>query len=186
MTAGGSAFARPYVDALFEVAGSADAVDALLPSLDTVARALDSSDELRAVLANPGVGRKERRALVAALAKAAQAPAVAERLLRALLDRGRLPKLPAVLEAVRRRLDEERGVVEATVRSAAPLDDDAARGIREALEARTGTRVRLRAELDPALLSGFVVRLGSEVFDASLARRLARARKALEGASGAA
>ena len=56
----------------------------------------------------------------------------------------------------------------------------------EALEARTGTRVRLRTELDPSLLSGFVVRLGSEVFDASLARRLARARKALEGAAGAA
>ena len=58
--------------------------------------------------------------------------------------------------------------------------------IREALEARTGTRVRLRTELDPSLLSGFVVRLGSEVFDASLSHRLTRARKALEGASGAA
>ena len=58
--------------------------------------------------------------------------------------------------------------------------------IREALEARTGTRVRLRTEIDPSLLSGFVVRLGSEVFDASLARRLTRARKALEGAAGAA
>jgi F-type H+-transporting ATPase subunit delta len=186
MKAAGSAFARPYVDALFEVAASADAVEALLPSLDTVARALDSSEELRAFLANPGVGRAERRGLVASLAAAAKAPPHAERLLRALLDRGRLPKLPAVLAAVRERLDVERGVVEATVLSAGPLDDGAATGIREALEARTGTKVRLRTEIDPSLLSGFVVRLGSEVFDASLARRLARARKALEGASGAA
>ena len=69
MKAAGSAFARPYVDALFEVAGSPDAVDALLPSLDTVARALESSEELRDFLANPGVGRKEKRALVASLAR---------------------------------------------------------------------------------------------------------------------
>jgi len=186
MKASGSAFARPYVDALFEVAGSADAVDALLPSLDTVARALDASEELRDLLANPGVGRKEKRALVASLAEAAKAPEVSGRLLRALLDRGRLPKLPAVLSAIREQLDVERGVVEATVTSAVPLDEAAEKGVRDALEARTGTRVRLRTELDPSLLSGFVVRLGSEVFDASLARRLARARKALEGAAGAA
>ena len=182
----GAAFARPYVDALFEVAGGLDAVEALLPSLDVVARALASSDELRAVLANPGVGRKEKRALVAALADAAKAPELAGRLLRALLDRGRLPRLAAVLDAVRQRADRERGIVEANVRAAAPLAPEAAEEIRRALEARAGRRVRLRAETDPSLLSGFVVRLGSEVFDASLSRRLARARKALESASGAA
>ena len=185
MTSSGSAFARPYVDALFEVAGSPDAVEALLPALDTVARALETSGELRDFVANPGVGRKEKRAHVEALAAKAEAPAVATRLLCALLDRGRLPKLAPVLGAIRDRLDEARGVVEATVRSAAPLDADALKGIREALEARTGTRVRLRTELDPSLLSGFVVRLESEVFDASLSHRLTRARKALEGASGA-
>lgn len=182
----GAAFARPYVDALFEVAGSADAVEALLPPLDTVARALEGSSELRTVLANPGLGRREKRALVESVAAAAKAPELAGRLLRALLDRGRLPRLAAVLDAVRQRLDLDRGVLEATVRSAAPLGADAEKGIRETLEARTGTRVRLRTELDPSLLSGFVVRLGSEVFDASLSRRLTRARKALEGASGAA
>jgi len=186
MKAAGSAFARPYVDALFEVAGSPDAVDALLPSLDTVARALESSEELRLFVTNPGIGRQEKKALAASLAQAAQAPEVAGRLLAALLDRGRFLKLSSVLEAIREQLDVERGVVEATVRSAAPLGADAENGIREALEARTGTRVRLQTELDPSLLSGFVVRLGSQVFDASLSRRLARARKALESASGAA
>lgn len=186
MTASGSAFARPYVDALFEVAGSADAVDALLPSLDTVARALETSAELREFAANPRFGRKEKRAVIGGLAESANAPVLARRLLEALLDRGRVLKLAGVLEAVREQLDVVRGVVEATVRSAAPLDQAAEKGIREALEARTGTRVRLRTERDPSLLSGFVVRLGSEVFDASLSRRLARARKALEGASGAA
>lgn len=182
----GAAFARPYVDALLEVAGSPDAVDALLPSLDAVAAALDSSDELRGALSSPGVGRKEKRTLVAGLARAAGAPELAARLLEALLDRGRLPKLAAVLEALRDRLDRERDVAEATVLSPAPLPADARAALAAALEARTGTRVRLRSRLDPSLLSGFVVKVGSEVFDASLSRRLARARKALEGASGAA
>ncbi|HMM34533.1 MAG TPA: ATP synthase F1 subunit delta [Thermoanaerobaculia bacterium] len=186
MRAGGAAFTRPYVDALFEVAGSADAVEALLPSLEAVARALDASEELRAFSTNPAIPRAAKRALVASLAGNAGAPELAGRLLRTLLDRGRFLALSAVLDAIRERLDEARGVLEATVRAVAPLGADAETAIREALEARSGTRVRLRTELDPSLLSGFVVRLGSEVFDASLSRRLARARKALEGASGAA
>ncbi|MFN7989895.1 MAG: ATP synthase F1 subunit delta [Thermoanaerobaculia bacterium] len=186
MSDAGSAFARPYVDALFEVAGSPDAVEALLPSLDTVARALETNEELRAFLANPGVGRKEKRGLVEAIAGSANAPVLAARLLRALLDRGRILRLPAVLAAVRDQVDRARGVVEATVRSATPLPADAEAAIRAALESRTGTRVRVRTELDPSLLSGFVVRLGSELFDASLSRRLERARRALESASGAA
>jgi len=182
----GSGFARPYVDALFEVAGTADAVETLLAPLDAFSRAIETSEELRAFLKNPGVGRKEKRALVESLARSAEAPVLADRFLRSLLDRGRVLKIAPVLAAIRDRLDRERGVIEATVRSAAPLDADAENGIREALEARTGTRVRLRTELDPSLLSGFVVRLGSEVFDASLSRRLERARKALESASRAA
>ena len=186
MKAGGAAFTRPYVDALFEVAGSADAVEALLPSLETVARALNASEELRAFSTNPAIPRADKRTLVATLAGSAEAPELAGRLLRTLLDRGRFLALPTVLDAIRDRLDEARGVVEANVRPVAPLGADSETAIREALEARTGTRVRLRTEIDPSLLSGFVVRLGSEVFDASLSRRLARARKALEGASGAA
>jgi len=186
MRASGAAFTRPYVDALFEVAGSADAVEALLPSLETVARALNASEELRAFSTNPAIPRADKRTLVATLAGSAEAPELAGRLLRTLLDRGRFLALPTVLDAIRDRLDEARGVVEANVRTVAPLGADSEAAIREALEARTGTRVRLRTEIDPSLLSGFVVRLGSEVFDASLSRRLARARKALEGASGAA
>ena len=182
----GSAYARPYVDALFEVAGGPDAVEALLPSLETVARALEANEELRAFLANPGIGRKEKRGLLESLAASANAPVLASRLLRALLDRGRALRLAPVLASIRARLDRERGVVEATVRSATPLAPEAEASIRAALEARTGTRVRVRTELDPSLLSGFVVRLGSELFDASLSRRLDKARKALESASGAA
>ena len=186
MKSAGSAFARPYVDALFEVAGGADAVEALLPSLEVLARALETSEELRAFLANPGVGRKEKRALAESLAVSAKAPELAGRLLRALLDRGRALRLGVVVAEVRDRIDRERSVVEATVRSARPLAPDAVEAIRGALEARAGSRVRVRTETDPSLLSGFVVRLGSELFDASLSRRLERARKALEGASGAA
>ena len=61
MRAAGAAFTRPYVDALFEVAGSPDAVEALLPSLDSIARALEASEELRAFATNPAIGRKDKR-----------------------------------------------------------------------------------------------------------------------------
>lgn len=172
-------FTKPYVDALFGVAGSADAVEALLPSLAAFAASLAASDDLRALLANPGVDRARRRAVVKAVAERSGCDALAARLLETLLGNGRLLHLRAVLAALRERIDRERNVVEARVTTATPLAADAAADLRAALEARMNRTIRFATGVDPALLGGFVVKLGSEVFDASLASRLERARRAL-------
>ncbi len=177
-------FAKPYVDALLEVAGSPAAAEALLPGLDALAALLRESDELRAVLGDPGVGRERKNAVLSALAGRLALPELGTRLAETLLSNRRLPHLHDVLAALRERLDRERGVVAATVVTPAPLADGAREALRGALEARTRRQVRLAAEVDPGLLGGFVVRIGSEVFDASLAHRLEKARAAVHAVSG--
>jgi F-type H+-transporting ATPase subunit delta len=82
---------------------------------------------------------------------------------------------------VQGRLDRSRNVVEATLVTSAPLAQPEAERLRTALEGRTGRTVRLTRAVDPALLGGFVVRVGSEVYDASLAHRLRKTRQALHG-----
>ncbi len=174
-----AAFTNPYVDALLAVAGSVEAAGALLPDLDAFARTLGSSPELRELLRNPAVERVRKADLLGAVtAKLGTAP-LAARFLSVLLVNRRLPRLGEVIAAIRERLDRSRNVVEAHLRAARPLADAEAEEIRSALEGRTRRTVRLRTETEPALLGGFVVRIGSEVYDASLASRLARVRAAL-------
>lgn len=177
-------FTKPYVDALLAVAGSAEAASALLPDLDAIARTLGTSPELREILRNPAVERSRKADLLAAItAKAGTAP-LAARFLSVLLANRRIAHVSEVIAAVRERLDRDRNVVEAHVQAARPLAQAEADAIGKALEGRTQRTVRLKVETDPALLGGFVVRIGSEVYDASLATRLARVRAALHGGSG--
>jgi F-type H+-transporting ATPase subunit alpha len=88
-------------------------------------------------------------------------------------------RLSAFLAAVKERLDRERHMLEARVASARPLDEAVFEGLRRMVEGRTGSTVRVVAAVDPSLLGGFVVSVGSARLDASLARRLEKARAAL-------
>jgi F-type H+-transporting ATPase subunit delta len=172
-------FTRPYVDALLAVAGSPAAVAALLPDLEAFSRALGAAADLREVLRNPAVDRAAKVALLDAVAARLGTAPLAARLLRVLLANRRLPHLAEVVAAIRARLDREENVVEAQVRSARPLESGDAEALRKALEGRTRRTVRLVSEADPVLLGGFVVKVGSEVYDASLSTRLQRARAAI-------
>jgi F-type H+-transporting ATPase subunit delta len=172
-------FTRPYVDAFFAVAGSAGAVDAELPALAVVAQAIDANPELAKILANPGVEKTRRKAILDAVAQKAGIGALGGRLLDVLLQNRRVHRLSAFLAAVRERLDRERRILEARVASARPLDEAVFEALRRMVEGRTGSTVRVVASVDPALLGGFVVSVGSARLDASLARRLEKARAAL-------
>lgn len=176
-------FTKPYVDALFSVAGSVEAVEAVLPRIETFARTLKSSEELRSVLKNPGIERPRKDAILTAITNREGIDGLANRFLVTLLHNGRLAGLEELIGAIRDRIDREKNVVEALVSAAVPLDAPAAERIQKVLEERTKKSVRVKQLVDPALLGGFVVQIGSEVYDASLARRLSRAREALHTAS---
>ncbi len=172
-------FTKPYVDALFEVATSRETVEKVVAGLDQIVKLLASSEELRLALANPAHDRARKAAVVEALADRVGLTPLGRRLLQTLLGNRRLTRIDGVLRAIRERLDRDQNVVEAALRTASPMVPEVEAGIRTALEKRTRRTVRLRTTVDPALIGGFVVRLESEVFDASLASRLEKARRAL-------
>lgn len=179
-------FTKPYVDALFAVAGSPDAAEKLVPALEDFARTLEHSGELRSLFLNPRIDRARRLAVLDAIAAKEGTPELAVRLLHSLLANRRIARVAAVVSAVKERLDRERRVREAVLTTAAPIEDGLAKAIRTALEKRTGQGIRLVWKLDRALLGGFVLKVESEIYDASLAHRLERARHALHSVSGAA
>lgn len=179
-----SSFTKPYVDALFETVPLGD-VTGLLDGLAQVADAIALSTDLRSILRNPAVDRKTRGAILEAIAVRAGLPVVGSRLLAILLQNGRIGSLRDVLVAVRERLDRESRAVEAALTTAAHVTATELDALRTALETRTGKTVRLSTATDPTLLGGFVVRVGSEVLDASLKHRLDKIKAAVHGAPAA-
>ena len=172
----GAKFTRAYVDAFFAVAKDPAAELAALEEFRTV---YDHSPDLGKVLSNPGLERKKREALLAAVASRVGMPELSARLLTILLHNGRLSALGEVLAGIRAHLDRDTRAVEARIVTAQPADAAVLEALRALVAARTKKTVRLATAVDPALLGGFVVSVGSARLDASLARRLEKARAAL-------
>lgn len=177
-------FTRPYVEAARESAGSLEAFEALVPGLERLAAAFSGSEELRTLLRNPGVSREHKRAILDAIAARVSLDELGLRLARILLSNRRLPRIAEVATAFREQVNRERRVVEAALKTARPLSESARADLSRALEARTGRSVHLKTGVDPALLGGFIIQIGSDVYDASLSHRLDKAKNALHAATG--
>ena len=89
------------------------------------------------------------------------------------------PEVELVAVHFDRLLDRSRGIVAATVTSAAPLSPDEARAVGARVQAMTGKQVRLSATVDPDLIGGLIVRVGDQWIDASVRGRLERLRDQL-------
>ena len=177
-------FTRPYVEATREAAGTLEAFEALIPELERVAAAVAGSEELRTLLRNPAVARENKRAVLDAVATRSGVGALGLRLVQVLLANRRLPRIAEVAAAFRDQADRERHLAEAALTTASALPEAVVAELTRALQARTGKAIRLKSSVNPALLGGFVVRVGSEVYDASLAHRLEKAKNSLHAATG--
>jgi F-type H+-transporting ATPase subunit delta len=170
--------ARRYAQALYEEALQTGAVDAVDADVALVGETLSGSRDLALMLASPVVARPRKAAVLAALFED-RLSALSLRFLHLLVDKAREQLIPAVVDAYRALRDERLGVVEATVRSARPLPAPDADRLRATLEARVGATVRLRFEVDPALIGGLVVQLGDVVYDRSVHHQLQTLRDTL-------
>ena len=101
------------------------------------------------------------------------------KLLHLLAERDRLVLLGDIVEAYRGRLLRHRGVVEAQVTTATPISDDRTAGLERALQAASGAQVTMTTDVDPELLGGVVARVGTTVYDGSVAHHLRRIRQNL-------
>ena len=139
-----------------------------------------ASADLRTMIASPIVSRDEQGRAIAAVAKAMGLTATVANALALMAGRRRLFVLPQLVRALRARLAEEKGEITADVTTAAPLTDAQAKKLAEVLQARTGKAIRLNAAVDPALIGGLVVKVGSKMIDTSIRSRLAALQNAMK------
>lgn len=167
-----ASLAGRYASALFDLASENGTVTAVEKDLGTLSAALGESPELRGATANPQLSRGAQASAMAALAKHLKLNALTANFLGVLAQNRRLGALPGVISAFKAIAAAQRGEVSAKVTSAHPLSDDQLATLKDKLTARQGRTVMLSAEVDPDLLGGLVVTIGSQRIDASIRTRL--------------
>jgi F-type H+-transporting ATPase subunit delta len=171
--------ARPYAEAVFELARDAGSLDAWSEALD-LAREVMVDGRVARFLGNPSLSDAEQLKFLTGLFstlggdKSVLAGATPEgrNFLKLLLEYGRVDVLPEIAEHFEALKAEVENVVDVTVTSATALDDAQKQAIIVALRKRLGREVRLEAELDENLIGGAVIRAGDVVIDGSLRSRL--------------
>jgi F-type H+-transporting ATPase subunit delta len=178
---GETGLAERYAKALFELADERKALDPVAADLRSLSAMLAESADLRRLIRSPVLERAAQGKAIAALADRAQLSALAHNFLGLLARNRRLFALPAIIDAYLAQLAERRGEVTAQVTSAAPLSPAQAGALAEALRKSVGAKLAIDARVDPSLLGGLIVRLGSRMIDASLKSKLNRLQLAMKG-----
>jgi F-type H+-transporting ATPase subunit delta len=170
-----------YARALFQAAQEAGRVDGVVGDLAALASAMDEVPELRAFLRNPQIEPTGKAAVLEQLA--ADADELARNFVRLAAEKGRageIPEISAELEALVARA-QNRLAVELT--TAHELSDDEATSILQAIEKASGRTVEATRTVDPGLIGGIVLQVGSHRADGSVRGRLERLRHELATAT---
>ncbi len=182
-TSGGirASLAGRYASALFDLARDQRQIDAVSGSLDILQDTLATSAELRAVTNSPLIGRDSAGKAVAATAASLKLDPVTTNFLGVVAHNGRLRQLPEIVRLFERLAAEHRGETTAEVTTARPLDDEQIAALKTRLGERAGNSVRIDARVDSSILGGIVVRLGSQMIDASIRTKLNSLATAMKG-----
>ncbi|MBM3545224.1 MAG: F0F1 ATP synthase subunit delta [Alphaproteobacteria bacterium] len=167
-----SGVAGRYAFALFELAKDERALDQVAADLDRFNQALDTSNDLTRLVKSPVFSAEEQmRALAAVLDEIGIGGLTKNFLLLAAKNR-RLFAVPDMISAFRAMLARERGETSASVTAAAKLTETQVTALKQALKAALGKEIMLEERVDPTLLGGLVVKVGSRMIDTSLRTRL--------------
>jgi F-type H+-transporting ATPase subunit delta len=182
-TSGGirASLAGRYASALFELARDERQIETVSNSLETVKAAAAESPDLKAVANSPLINRGSAVKAIAATARALKLDPLTTRFLGVLANNGRLPQLAAIIHIFARLAAAHRGETTAEVTSAFPLNDDQIAALKANLKARGGIDVAIDARVDPGILGGIIVRLGSRMIDASIKTKLNNIALAMKG-----
>ena len=173
------ASAGRYAKALLDVAiKQADPVKAE-QDLASFAELFEKNDELRKALLNPAVPVQAKRAVLEQIVTRAKPSPPVGKLLLLLADRDRLELLPDLLTAYSDRLLDYQNVVRAEVVTAMPLPDAQATQLQQKLARVTGRTVKMTTRVDPSIIGGVVAKVGSIVYDGSVATQLSTLREKL-------
>jgi F-type H+-transporting ATPase subunit delta len=169
---------RGYAQALFSVADAEEVLDEVEDELFRFARTLEQHPDLRAALTDIHLPPERKRAVLEEILGDRANPHTVN-LLAFVVEQGRARELEAIVDGLAQLAAERRQSVVAEVRTAVPLDAARRSKLEKALQAATGKRIEMKVVVDPSVVGGVVVRVGDQVIDGSVRRRLELARERL-------
>ena len=173
------ALAERYATALVEVALENKQADQLKRELAVFAQMVRDSAELKAILSSPVIARAVKHAVIEKLVETIGASRTLRNYLFVIVDQRRAGLLPEIEQAFSAMLDAKMGVTQALVTSATGLTVEERAALEGALAQLTGRKVQPQFHVNPALIGGAVVRIGSTIYDGSVRARLDRLRARL-------
>ena len=171
-----------YAQALFDLAVETDSLGVVEADLKGLKAMQGDSLDLRRLIASPAFSAEEKGRALNAVAQKAGASATTLKFLGLLAGNGRIAALPAAITAFERLAAAHRGAIAAEVVSAVKLTAAQTKGITAALRQALGKDPEVTTRVDPSILGGLKVRVGSRLFDASLKSKLDTLKFALKRA----
>lgn len=170
-----------YALALYDLANTSFKLDVAAGDLQRLANAIAVSSDLKQMLASPLISAAEKGKALAALLARMGADDLTTRFVGVIAKHGRAFRLEQIIKTYLALLADRRGEVSAEVSSALPLSDAQLAQVSDALHRQLGTKIILETKLDPSLIGGMVVRVGSKLIDNSLKTKLLRLQLAMKG-----
>jgi F-type H+-transporting ATPase subunit delta len=167
-----------YATAIFEVAKAEDELVRVGDELFRIARAFESSAELRAALTDPRLPLERKQGIVDDLL-GGKTSSLAINLVNFVVGVGMTSDLPAIADRLAERAAAERNKVLAEVRTAVELDEETIGRLGESLSRATGKDVEVKTVVDPSIVGGIVAKVGDIVIDGSLSNRMQELRETL-------
>lgn len=170
-----------YASALFQLARDENQLSAVETSLGSVKQALAESADLRALTTSPLIGRDAAGKAAAAVAASLGLDPLSTKFLGVLAENRRLGSLPAIIRDFSQLAARQRGEASAEIVSAHPLDDGQVASLKTRLKSMVGSEVAVDLKVDPSILGGLIVRLGSRQIDGSIRTKLNTLAQAMKG-----
>ena len=167
---------RGYAQALFSIAEAEGALETVEDELFRFARTLETESQLRETLTDPGLPVDRKKAVLHEILGEKAGPHTVS-ILGFLVEQGKARELGLIVEELVELAADRRKAAVAEVRTAIPLEDDHKRRLADALAKATGKTVQLKVVVDPSVIGGVVARVGDQVIDGSIRKRLELARE---------
>ncbi len=178
-----SRVAKRYANALFLMCESQKEKDDLYAELEVFRNWFFGSTELRNLIQNPLIPNDVSKDVITALLDKANASKQLVNTLKYIIDRGRLSHLDEIMSSFRELYQDSNNIKEAKVTTAMPLDDEDKSYFQSYLEERFKYKLQMTYVVDPDLIGGFKVIVGSKLIDSSLKSKLFNLRRTLKGAA---
>ena len=178
---GAGGLAARYAAALFELADTHKAIDRVAGDLADLKAMIGGSEPLRALIRSPILSRDEQGRAMAAVLQQAGTSDLVRKFVGLVARNRRLFALPQMIEEFLAELARRRGEMRAEVTAAKPLNEQQQASLAEAIRRSVGGKVAVDVKVDPALIGGLVVKVGSRMVDSSLRTKLQRLQLAMKG-----